>query len=89
MIDRRQFAAGLAGTAVLAAPLVANARVSGMSAYQALVDEANRDHEGYWGRLAREFVSWKKPFTQVLDRVSATMAAKQIDLFMISPQNRC
>ena len=53
------------------ASLVANARVSGMSAYQALVDEANRDHEGYWGRLAREFVSWKKPFTQVLDSSNA------------------
>ncbi len=53
------------------ASLVAAARVSGMAAYQALVDESNRDHEGYWGRLAREFVSWKKPFTQVLDSSNA------------------
>ncbi len=53
------------------ASLVAAARVSGMAAYQALVDEADRDHEGYWARLAREFVSWKTPFTQVLDSSKA------------------
>jgi acetyl-CoA synthetase len=49
------------------AELVAAARISGMAAYQALVDEAEADYEGYWARLAREFVSWKTPFTQVLD----------------------
>ena len=49
------------------AHLVAAARVSGMPAYQALVAEADADHEAYWGRLAREFISWKTPFTQVLD----------------------
>jgi acetyl-CoA synthetase len=49
------------------ATLVANATVSGMAAYQALVDEAERDYEGYWARLARQFVSWKTPFKQVLD----------------------
>ncbi len=53
------------------AALVAQARVSGMSAYQALVAEADADHEAYWGRLAREFVSWKTPFTQVLDSSDA------------------
>ena len=53
------------------AALVAAARVSGMAAYQALVDEAERDYEGYWARLAREFVSWKTPFTQVLDSSNA------------------
>ena len=53
------------------ASLVAAARVSGMAAYQALVDEADRDHEAYWARLAREFVSWKTPFTQVLDSSKA------------------
>jgi len=51
--------------------LVAAARVSGMAAYRALCDEAARDFEGYWGRLAREFVTWKKPFTKVLDRSDA------------------
>ena len=53
------------------AGLVAAARVSGMAAYQALVDEAERDYEGFWARLAREFVSWKTPFTQVLDSSKA------------------
>ena len=51
--------------------LVASARVSGMAAYRALCDEAARDFEGYWARLAREFVTWKKPFTKVLDRSNA------------------
>ena len=53
------------------AALVAAARVSGMPAYQALVDESERDYEGYWARLAREFVSWKTPFTQALDSSNA------------------
>ncbi len=53
------------------ASLVAGARVSGMAAYRALCDEAARDFEGYWARLAREFVAWKKPFTKVLDRSDA------------------
>ena len=49
------------------AALVAAARVSGMAAYRALCAEAETDFEGYWARLAREFLSWKTPFTQVLD----------------------
>jgi acetyl-CoA synthetase len=53
------------------ASLVAGARVSGMAAYQALVDEAERDYEGYWARLAREFLTWKTPFTKVLDSSNA------------------
>jgi acetyl-CoA synthetase len=53
------------------AALVAAARVSGMPAYRALADEAERDYEGYWSRLAREFVSWKTPFTKVLDSSGA------------------
>ena len=50
---------------------VQGAHVSGMAAYRKLVDEAERDHEAYWARLAREFVSWKKPFTKVLDASAA------------------
>jgi len=53
------------------ASLAAAARVSGMAAYDALVAEADRDYEAYWARLAREFVSWKTPFTQVLDSSNA------------------
>ncbi len=47
--------------------LVKTARISGMDAYHALCAEAEKDFEGFWARLARENLSWKKPFTQVLD----------------------
>ncbi|MCM5678340.1 acetate--CoA ligase [Schlegelella sp. S2-27] len=47
------------------------AHVSGMDAYRKLCDEADADYEGYWARLAREFVAWKQPFTQVLDESNA------------------
>ena len=43
------------------------ARISGMAGYNALCAEAEQDYEGFWARLARENLSWKKPFTQVLD----------------------
>nr|WP_088278876.1 acetate--CoA ligase [Ideonella sp. A 288] len=46
---------------------VASAHVSGMAAYEALCKEADTDYEGYWARLAREFITWKTPFTKVLD----------------------
>jgi acetyl-CoA synthetase len=49
------------------AALARDAHVAGMDAYRELVAEAERDPQAYWGRLAREFVAWKKPFTQVLD----------------------
>ncbi len=47
------------------------ARISGMPAYQALCDEAGRDFEGYWARLARENLVWTKPFTRTLDESNA------------------
>jgi len=53
------------------ADLVKNANVSGMAAYKALCDEAERDFEGFWGRMAREHVLWQKPFTKVLDESNA------------------
>ncbi|MGA1288305.1 MAG: acetate--CoA ligase [Rubrivivax sp.] len=53
------------------ADLAANAAVSGMAAYEALCAEAERDYEGYWARLAREFVTWKTPFTKVLNSSGA------------------
>jgi acetyl-CoA synthetase len=49
----------------------AQATISGMEAYQALVDAANADYEGYWAKLAREHLTWKQPFTQVLDESNA------------------
>ena len=47
------------------------ARISGMAGYNALCAEAASDFEGFWARLARENLSWKKPFTQVLDESNA------------------
>lgn len=43
------------------------ARISGMDAYRALCDEAERDFTGFWERRAREHLVWEQPFTQVLD----------------------
>ena len=53
------------------AEFVKQATISGMDAYKALCDEAEKDYEGYWARLAREHLSWKEPFTQVLDESKA------------------
>ena len=50
---------------------VQNAHVSGMAAYDALCQEAQTDYQGYWARLAKEFITWKTPFTQVLDESNA------------------
>jgi acetyl-CoA synthetase len=47
------------------------ATISGMDAYKALVAEAERDYEGFWARLARETLSWHKPFSKVLDESNA------------------
>src|SRR5678815_1980212 len=49
------------------AKAIKDAWISGMPAYQALVDEAARDYEGYWARLARELISWRTPFRRVLN----------------------
>ena len=38
-----------------------------MDAYRALVAQTEADYEGFWARHARELLSWKTPFTQVLD----------------------
>ena len=46
---------------------MANAHIAGMAAYDALCAEAAADYEGYWARLARELLSWKTPFTKVLN----------------------
>jgi acetyl-CoA synthetase len=50
---------------------MAGAHIAGQAAYDALVKEAETDYAGFWARLAREFITWKKPFTQVLDDSNA------------------
>ena len=51
---------------------VRNAYVSGRAAYDKLVAEADADYEGFWARQARELISWKKPFTKVLNSRSSS-----------------
>ncbi|MFN9774255.1 MAG: acetate--CoA ligase [Burkholderiales bacterium] len=46
---------------------VRQATVAGMAQYRALCEEAERDHSGFWARLAREQVLWNKPFTKSLN----------------------
>ncbi|ANH66743.1 acetate--CoA ligase [Mitsuaria sp. 7] len=53
------------------ASAVQDAHVSGLAAYEALCKEAETDYEGYWARLARELLSWKQPFTKVLNDADA------------------
>ncbi|MFZ5541812.1 MAG: acetate--CoA ligase, partial [Pseudomonadota bacterium] len=53
------------------AEFVKQANISGMAAYRALCEEAERDFNGFWARLARENLVWHKPFTQVLDESNA------------------
>lgn len=49
----------------------AHANVSGMAAYHALCEKAHEDYEGFWAKLAHELITWKKPFTEVLDESNA------------------
>ncbi len=53
------------------AALAKSARIGSMAAYEALCKEAETDLNGFWARLARENLSWKKPFTTVLDESKA------------------
>ncbi len=47
------------------------ARIAGMDAYNALCAEAETDFEGFWGKRAKEVLTWHKPFTEVLDSSDA------------------
>ncbi len=48
-----------------------NAAVSGFAAYEALCQQAEQDYEGFWAGQARRLLSWKKPFTKVLNESNA------------------
>ncbi|MES2740159.1 MAG: acetate--CoA ligase [Pseudomonadota bacterium] len=50
---------------------VAQATISGMASYHALCAEAERDYEGFWAGLAREHLSWHKPFSITLNEQQA------------------
>ena len=49
------------------ADFASKAAIPSMAAYHALCQQAEADYPGYWARLARQLLSWKVPFTQVLD----------------------
>lgn len=53
------------------ADFVKHAAVVGMTGYEALCEEAAKDYEGFWARLAREHLEWHKPFTKTLDESQA------------------
>ena len=44
----------------------ARARIGSVAEYQKLYDEADRDPEAFWGKIASE-LDWFEPFTKVLD----------------------
>ncbi|MGV8934713.1 MAG: acetate--CoA ligase [Gallionellaceae bacterium] len=50
---------------------VKQANVSGMDAYKAMAKAALDDYEGYWAKLARENIEWKKPFSKILNESQA------------------
>ena len=47
------------------------AAISGMAAYDALCQKAETDYQGFWAEQARRLISWKKPFTKVLNESEA------------------
>ncbi|MEN9767377.1 MAG: acetate--CoA ligase [Cyanobacteriota bacterium] len=49
------------------AALAASARIGSMEAYRQLADEAAANPDDFWGRQAREQLSWFEPFHTVLD----------------------
>jgi acetyl-CoA synthetase len=50
---------------------VKQAAVSGMTAYEALCKKAVADYEGFWAEQARRLISWKTPFTKILNQSDA------------------
>ncbi len=52
-------------------PLADGAHFSSLKAYQALQQKFRDDLDGTWRELAREHLSWSKPFTRVLNREQA------------------
>ncbi|MEO8936090.1 MAG: acetate--CoA ligase [Burkholderiaceae bacterium] len=68
--------------------MVAQANISGQAAYDALVAEAEQDHEAFWARLAKENLIWTKPFTRVLDTSNAPLF-KWFDDGMLNVSYNC
>ena len=50
-----------------ASEFVRNANLPGMGAYETLCQEAEHDYTGFWAKLAKQYITWHKPFTRVLN----------------------
>ena len=48
-----------------------NANIGSMDEYNALMQKAEQDYEGFWGDAAKEKIDWIEPFTNVLDESNA------------------
>ena len=53
------------------ANFIKHATISDKEAYDTLCAEAANDYTAYWARLAREHVSWKQAFSEILDASDA------------------
>lgn len=49
---------------------VHQANVSGMTAYTALCKKAEVDYEGFWAEQAHRIISWKTPFSIILNKTN-------------------
>ncbi len=47
------------------------ARIKNMCEYDELCEQATKDYEGYWDKLAKEKIDWFEPYDQVLDESGA------------------
>ncbi len=47
------------------------ARIKNMCEYKDLAHEANEDYEHFWGELAKQKLTWFKPFDKVLNSDNA------------------
>ncbi|EDZ62252.1 acetyl-CoA synthetase [Sulfurimonas gotlandica GD1] len=47
--------------------LWADAAINSMDEYHRLQDFAKNDYEGFWDSFAKEKITWRKPYTKVLD----------------------
>ena len=49
------------------ASFVAKARIKSAEDLQTLRNRAADDHAGFWGEIARQEITWHKPFQSILD----------------------
>ena len=47
--------------------LWADAAINSMDEYNRLQNFAKNDYEGFWDSFAKEKITWKKPYSKVLD----------------------